>query len=82
MEVFITYKVGRCRIPEWCDIRGYKLVQVADAVGISKQTLNHYINSRRHIPSIERARNIAEFLKVDPIDLYEWEWVSDTKTEE
>ncbi|MED4523591.1 helix-turn-helix transcriptional regulator [Bacillus velezensis] len=80
MEVFITFKVGKCRIPELCKKRGISLSQLAAMVGVSKTQMSDYV-SLRNLPSIERTYNIAMMLGCAPEDLYNWIEVSDSNTE-
>ncbi|QYG88299.1 helix-turn-helix domain-containing protein [Bacillus atrophaeus] len=80
MEVFITFKVGKCRIAELCDNLGLEHAQLAAKVGLAKSQISDYI-SLRNLPSIERAYNIAKVLGCAPEDLYEWIEVSDSNTE-
>jgi len=78
--VFVTFKVGKCRIPELCYKRGIDQTQLAAKVGLTKQHITDYV-SLRNIPSIERAYNIAHVLGCVPEDLYEWSEVSGNNTE-
>ncbi|MEC1870373.1 helix-turn-helix transcriptional regulator [Bacillus paralicheniformis] len=78
--MFITFKVGKCRIPELCSNRGIDQTQLAAKVGLTKQQITDYV-SLRNKPSIERAYNLAKILGCSIEDLYEWTGVSDTKTE-
>ncbi|WP_374941730.1 helix-turn-helix transcriptional regulator [Bacillus subtilis] len=80
MEVFITFKVGKCRIPDLCKKRGYTRTQLAAKVGLDKSRISDYA-SLRNIPSIEIAYNIARVLGCAPEDLYEWVEVSGDETE-
>ncbi|MEC1625485.1 helix-turn-helix transcriptional regulator [Bacillus subtilis] len=80
MEVFITFKVGKSRIPELCENLGLEHAQLAAKVGLTKSHISDYI-SLRNIPSIERAYNIARILGCSPEDLYEWIEVSGNETE-
>ncbi|MFV4878902.1 helix-turn-helix transcriptional regulator [Bacillus velezensis] len=80
MEVFITFKVGKCRIPELRKKRGISSTQLAAMVGVSKTQMSDYVNLR-NLPSIERAYNIAKMLGCAPEDLYDWIEVSDSNTE-
>ncbi|WP_442893043.1 helix-turn-helix domain-containing protein [Bacillus sp. 0102A] len=80
MEVFITFKVGKSRIPELCKDIGIEHAQLAAKVGLQKSRISDYV-SLRNIPSIERAYNIARVLGCKPEDLYEWIEVSDDETE-
>ncbi|MBU8739765.1 MULTISPECIES: helix-turn-helix transcriptional regulator [Bacillus] len=78
--MFVTFKVGKCRIPELCSNRGIDQTQLAAKVGLTKQQITDYV-SLRNKPSIERAYNLAKILGCSIEDLYEWTEVSDTKTE-
>ncbi|WP_411809462.1 helix-turn-helix transcriptional regulator [Bacillus haynesii] len=78
--MFVTFKVGKCRIPELCSNRGIDQTQLAAKVGLTKQQITDYV-SLRNKPSIERSYNLAKILGCSIEDLYEWTEVSDTKTE-
>ncbi|MCY8191485.1 helix-turn-helix transcriptional regulator [Bacillus spizizenii] len=80
MEVFITFEVGKCRIPELCKEIGMEHAQLAAKVGLNKTRISDYA-SLRNIPSIELAYNIAHVLGCRPEDLYEWVKVSGDKSE-
>lgn len=78
--MFITFKVGKSRIPELCENLGLEHAQLAAKVGLTKSHISDYI-SLRNKPSIERAYNIAKVLGCAAEDLYEWIEVSDSNTE-
>ncbi|MCY7794138.1 helix-turn-helix transcriptional regulator [Bacillus spizizenii] len=79
MEVFITFKVGKCRIPELCKEIGIEHAQLAAKVGLDKSRISDYA-SLRNIPNIELAYNIARALGCRLEDLYEWVEVSGDET--
>ncbi|MFC5046316.1 helix-turn-helix domain-containing protein [Aquimarina hainanensis] len=54
------------RIKEICKEKGLKLPDLAKRLGISRQALSKRINNN---PTIESLSEIAEILKVDPIEL-------------
>jgi putative transcriptional regulator len=73
MEVFFTYKVGRCRIQELLDARGMTQQQLADMTGMSKQYVNDKIRNRgKHGMWIDSAKTISRALNCSIEDLYEW----------
>ncbi|QHZ45857.1 helix-turn-helix transcriptional regulator [Bacillus swezeyi] len=78
--MFVTFKVGKCRIPELCSKRGIDQTQLAAKVGLTKQHITDYV-SLRNKPSIERAYNLAKILGCSIEELYEWSEVSDNNTE-
>ncbi|QAW54951.1 helix-turn-helix transcriptional regulator [Bacillus subtilis] len=80
MEAFITFKVGKCRIPELCKDIGIEHAQLAAKVGLDKSRISDYA-SLRNIPNIELAYNIARALGCRLEDLYEWVEVSGDETE-
>lgn len=74
MEVFITYKVGRCRIQELLDERGMTQQELADKTGMSKQYINDKVRNLRgkHGMWIDSAKTIASALNCSIEELYEW----------
>ncbi|WP_423190960.1 helix-turn-helix transcriptional regulator [Bacillus haynesii] len=78
--MFVTFKVGKCRIPELCSSRGIDQTQLAAKVGLTKQQITDYV-SLRNKPSIERAYNLAKILGCSIEELYDWTEVSGNITE-
>jgi putative transcriptional regulator len=74
MEVFNTYKVGRCRIQELLDAKGMTQKELADKTGMSKQYINDKARNKRgeHGMWIDSAKTIASALNCSIDDLYEW----------
>ncbi|MDF1510694.1 helix-turn-helix transcriptional regulator [Robertmurraya sp. DFI.2.37] len=72
--MFVTYKVGRCRIQELLDDRGLTQQDLADKTGMSKQYINDKIHNRKgkHGMWIDSAKTIAAALGCAIDDLYEW----------
>jgi transcriptional regulator with XRE-family HTH domain len=74
MEVFYTFKVGRCRIQELLDAKGMTQQELADKTGMSKQYINDKARNLRgkHGMWIDSAKTIASALNCSIDDLYEW----------
>ena len=60
-----------CRIPEHLERRRKTQQWLSDQTGISKQQLNDYVKMR-HLMRIVVAKQIADKLKVNIDDLYNW----------
>jgi transcriptional regulator with XRE-family HTH domain len=74
MEVFYTFKVGRCRIQELLDAKGMTQQELANKTGMSKQYINDKARNKRspHGMWIGSAKTIASALNCSIDDLYEW----------
>ena len=73
LEVFVTYKVGKCRIQELLDAKGMTQQELADKAGMSKGYINDKIKNRgKHGMYIDSAKKIASVLGCSIDDLYEW----------
>jgi transcriptional regulator with XRE-family HTH domain len=73
MEVFYTYRVGRCRIQELLDARGMTQQELAAKTGMSKSFINDKIHNRgRNGMWVSSAKKIAAVLGCTIDDLYEW----------
>lgn len=74
MEVFVTYKVGRCRIQDLLDAKGMTQQELAAKTGMSKQFINDKVRNLRgkHGMWIDSAKKIAAVLDCHIDDLYEW----------
>jgi transcriptional regulator with XRE-family HTH domain len=74
MEVFITYKVGRCLIQELLDAKGMTQQELANKTGMSKQYINDKTRNKRgkHGMWIDSAKTIASALNCSIDELYEW----------
>lgn len=61
----------RCRLP---DILKHRSQQwLAEQTGFTKQRISDY-TTMRYVMSLKVAVNVAHVLKVNAVDLYEWEW--------
>jgi transcriptional regulator with XRE-family HTH domain len=73
MEVFITYKVGRCRIQYLLDAKGMSQQELAVKSGMSKSFINDKVHNRgSHGMWVDSAKKIATVLGCNIDDLYEW----------
>jgi transcriptional regulator with XRE-family HTH domain len=73
LEVFVTFKVGKCRIQELLDAKGMSQQELADKAGMSKGYINDKIKNRgKHGMYIDSAKKIATVLGCSIDDLYEW----------
>jgi transcriptional regulator with XRE-family HTH domain len=73
MEVFNTYKVGRCRIQELLDEKGMSQQDLALKTGMSRSFINDKVHNRgSHGMWIDSAKKIAVALGCKIDDLYEW----------
>lgn len=82
MEVFTTFKVGRCRIKELLDAKGMTQKELADKTGMSKTFINDKVHNRgSHGMWIDSAKKIATVLGCSIDDLYEWLPEKDGKSE-
>jgi transcriptional regulator with XRE-family HTH domain len=81
MEVFNTYKVGRCRIQELLDAKGMTQQELANKTGMSKQYINDKTRNLKgkHGMLIDSAKTIASALNCSIEDLYEWIPVQEAK---
>jgi transcriptional regulator with XRE-family HTH domain len=71
--VVFTIKVGRCRIQELLDARGWTQQELANKTGMTKQYINDKIKGRgKHGMWIDSAKIIATALGCSIDDLYEW----------
>ncbi|UKS30210.1 helix-turn-helix transcriptional regulator [Paenibacillus sp. HWE-109] len=63
--------IGRCRIPEFLNARGWDQKYLAERTGISESTISSYCtNTRKKMPLVT-AVIIADSLGVEARDLYE-----------
>ncbi|WP_171681331.1 helix-turn-helix domain-containing protein [Paenibacillus planticolens] len=67
--------IGRCRIPEFLNARGWSQQDLVDRTGISKGTISAYCTEYRTRMHLLNAVLIADALGVEPRDLYEWVYV-------
>lgn len=65
------YRVGKCLLPQILRTRGMSQSELAEKVGLHKQTINAYVNNRQKM-TFETAYNIALALNCDVTDLYTW----------
>jgi transcriptional regulator with XRE-family HTH domain len=65
--------VGRCLIPDLLDKRGWTQRKLADESGVDEAVISFYTTGRRKKMTLEVAVALADALKVNPRDLYEWE---------
>lgn len=72
-EVFLTIRVGRCRIKELLDARGLTQQELAAKTGMSKSFISDKVRNRdAHGMRIDSAKRIAIALGCTIDDLYEW----------
>lgn len=67
----ISYEIVRCRIPDLLFRIGRTQSWLAEETGISKQRISAYVNLRV-VMTIQIAKIIANVLKCNIDDLYEW----------
>lgn len=71
--MFVTFKVGRCRIQELLDEKRMSQQDLADKTGMSKGYINDKIKNRgKHGMYIDSAKKIASALGCSIDELYEW----------
>ncbi|MEH7521731.1 helix-turn-helix transcriptional regulator [Bacillus sp. JJ1503] len=71
--MFITIKVGKCRIQELLDAKGMTQQELAAKTGMSKSFINDKVRNRgSHGMWVDSAKKIAIVLDCSIDDLYEW----------
>lgn len=73
------FKVGKCLLSDRLRKADLTQTQLAELTNIPKSQISEYVNNK-HVMSLETARNIANALKCDIIDLYFWQSVTDDPT--
>jgi DNA-binding XRE family transcriptional regulator len=69
-------KVGKCLLSDRLRKADLTQTQLAELTKIPKSQISEYVNNK-HVMSLETARNIANVLNCDIIDLYLWKSVTD-----
>lgn len=67
----MAFKVGKCRLRYHLARKRISQQELADLVGVTKQTISRYVNNAQ-IMSYETAFNIANVLDCEMEELYEF----------